>query len=416
MPKLIVVSVDSLFSDNLELAADLPGFREILPGSRIIKDIHCIYPTLTYPCHATIMSGEYPEKHGITHNEKLRPETRNAEWYWYYRDLRVKTIFDYAKEKGLTTASVLWPVTAGGPIDYLLPEIWTLSPDADPDEAFLPTISPAVPAIYRKNRSMLRWKENPEFDQFGEECAVDILRKYHPDLLLLHQASLDHARHRYGIHSPEARQALRLHGQWIERLLQTLREEGQLDETVFIVLGDHGHLPVKANISPNTLLHQAGLIQTDTTGEIRTWDAYSQSCGISTQVFLKRAECLPRVRGIFEDLVQKGLVQRIFEPRELRDHYHLAGSFDFMAEAAEGYAFADDAAGELMVPTDQSDYKYSVSTHGHLPERGEKPCFIIHGKGIAPAENTGAELIDEAPTMMEILGIRHDQLPGRSLL
>lgn len=416
MPKLIVVSVDSLFSDNLNPAADMPGFREILQDSLVVKDVHCIYPTLTYPCHATIMSGEYPEKHGITHNEKLNPGINNAEWYWYYRDLRVKTIFDYAKEKGLTTASVLWPVTAGAPIDYLIPEIWTLLPDTDPDEAFLPSISPAALPIYQKNRSMLRWKENPEFDRFGEECAVDILRKYHPDLLFLHQASLDHGRHRYGIHSPQARQALNMHGRWIERLLQTLKEEGLLDQTVFIVLGDHGHLPVKADLAPNTLLREAGLIRTDSEGRIGAWDAYAQSCGISAQVFVKKAECLPAVHRVFSGLVQKGLVQRLFEPQELKTRYHLSGSFAFMAEAAEGYAFADEATGKMIVPTDQSDYKYSVSTHGHMPERGDQPCFIVHGSGIRPGEREGAELIDELPTMLEILGIRQDHLPGKNLL
>lgn len=416
MPKLIVVSVDSLFTDNLEQVSGLPGFREILKDSRIIKNIHCIYPTLTYPCHATIMSGEYPEKHGVVHNEKLRPDIGNAEWYWHYRDLRVKTIFDYAKESGLTTASVLWPVTGGGPIDYLIPEIWTLLPETDPDEAFLTSISPAANPIYRKNRSLLRWKDNPEYDQFGEECAVDILRRYRPDVLFLHQASLDHARHCYGIYSEEVTEALELHGKWIERLLQTLEETNSLEDTVFIVLGDHGHLPVEANVCPNTLLREVGLLQTDGDGNVAAWEAYSQSCGISAQVFLKNSKNLPAVREIFEDLVRRGFVQRIFEPQELREQYRLDGWFAFMAEAAEGYAFENNAVGELIMPTDRSDYKYSVSTHGHLPERGQKPCFIIHGKGIRAGEIDGAELIDEAPTMLDILGIPHGFLPGKSLL
>ncbi len=35
-------------------------------------------------------------------------------------------LYDVAKEKGLTTAAFLWPVTAGSKIDYNLAEIFFL--------------------------------------------------------------------------------------------------------------------------------------------------------------------------------------------------------------------------------------------------------------------------------------------------
>ncbi len=34
-----------------------------------ITDIECIYPTLTHPCHATIATGCWPDRTGITNNE-----------------------------------------------------------------------------------------------------------------------------------------------------------------------------------------------------------------------------------------------------------------------------------------------------------------------------------------------------------
>lgn len=108
MPRRVVMCVDALFTTDLEDVAGMEGFRTIMEHAAIYKNIDCIYPTLTYPCHATIMSGCWPERHGICHNEKLDPGTNNCEWYWNYRDLTVKTIFDYAKENHLTTAAVQW--------------------------------------------------------------------------------------------------------------------------------------------------------------------------------------------------------------------------------------------------------------------------------------------------------------------
>lgn len=158
MRKLVVISVDSLFTSDLEVVKDLPGFKEILEDSVVVKNIECIYPTLTYPCHATIMTGHYPEGHGIHHNEILDPEHYNENWYWHYKDLKVKTIFDYAKEKGLTTSAVLWPVTADAPIDYLIPEIWAPEYDAA-NKRIVETTSSLMEEIYEHHKGLLNWKK-----------------------------------------------------------------------------------------------------------------------------------------------------------------------------------------------------------------------------------------------------------------
>lgn len=416
MSRLVVLCVDSLFTTDLKDVQKLKGFQTILENSRIAGDITCIYPTLTYPCHATVMSGMYPDRHGISHNEKLNPACGNHEWFWHYRDLQAKTVFDYARENGLRTGAVLWPVTAAAPIDYLIPEIWTLSPQENPDTVFLPNISPAVKEIYEKNKNMLDWKTNPDFDRFGTQCAVDIIHEFKPEVLFLHQATLDHVRHRFGVHSAEVQEALKLHDNWIQMLIDALREEGLFEETAFIILGDHGHLRVDHNISTNLLLKEAGFIQTDEEGQIVSWQAYAQSCGISTQVFVKDPADNEKVLQILKKLEREGYVQNIFTRSQTEKQYHLTGQFAFVAEAADGYAFSNQIGKDLIVPTDSEDYKFSVSTHGHLPHRGEKPCFIMHGKGINPGEVIGAGLIDEAPTFLDLLHIPAQGLAGKSLL
>lgn len=37
MRKLVVISVDSLFTSDLEVVKDLPGFKEILEDSVVVK-------------------------------------------------------------------------------------------------------------------------------------------------------------------------------------------------------------------------------------------------------------------------------------------------------------------------------------------------------------------------------------------
>ena len=49
MSKVVVISIDSLFTSDIDYIKELPNFKKILKGSSIVKNINCIYPTLTYP-------------------------------------------------------------------------------------------------------------------------------------------------------------------------------------------------------------------------------------------------------------------------------------------------------------------------------------------------------------------------------
>ncbi len=43
-----------------------------------------IYPALTYPSHVSMITGTYPERHHICHNEIVDPFSREMDWYWYW--------------------------------------------------------------------------------------------------------------------------------------------------------------------------------------------------------------------------------------------------------------------------------------------------------------------------------------------
>ena len=51
----------------------------------------------------------------------------------------------------------------------------------------------------------MNWKENPRFDSFQVQCAVDIIHQYKPDVLFIPKSHLDHTRHVYGLHAPRYR-------------------------------------------------------------------------------------------------------------------------------------------------------------------------------------------------------------------
>ena len=54
--KLIVLSIDSLFDEDMELLKTLPNFKKILEqGSYVKGGMRSVYPSFTYPAHLCTM-------------------------------------------------------------------------------------------------------------------------------------------------------------------------------------------------------------------------------------------------------------------------------------------------------------------------------------------------------------------------
>lgn len=418
MHRLFVMSVDSLFTSNLADVRRMPGFSQVLERAAVFEDMYAVYPTLTYVCHASIMTGCWPDRHGVPHNQVLDPATGDREWYWGYDSLRVPTIFDWARRAGRTCASVGWPVTAAAEaIDVNVPEVWVADPAKMCDELMPQALddvyrrgcSPAGLALYERHKDLLVNNATPYLDEFDAACCEEVVEGFRPDVLLTHQAHLDHVRHSCGVDSPQVQDALRFHDSIIQRCLESMRRAGTLDDTVFVILGDHGHLRVDYKLCPNVLLAQAGLIDLDARGVPVAWRAYVQSGGISAQLFARDATALKRARSALEPLVGRGLVTDVLTREEARRLHHAAGDFALMMEAAPNYAFGAECAGELVCASGSEDYRYAVSTHGHLPSRGPRPPFVVAGPGVEPGRYAGARLVDEAPTLMRLVGIPYDE-------
>ena len=94
----------------------------------LAERVRGVFPTVTYPSHTTIVTGELPAKHGIYFNTPFVPEGQTGRWYWEEHAIQVPTLWDAVREHGGHTAAVSWPVTEGAPIDWFIPEVWDPSP------------------------------------------------------------------------------------------------------------------------------------------------------------------------------------------------------------------------------------------------------------------------------------------------
>ena len=125
-PKYWIISFDNLAGDDLNDLSDLPNFRRYLEKAAYSRQVETVYPSVTYPAHATIVTGKYPCHHGVINNTRFQPKRLTQEdWYWQRRRIHGKTLFDVAHEKGWKTASFLWSVNGKNrKVKYNMPEIF----------------------------------------------------------------------------------------------------------------------------------------------------------------------------------------------------------------------------------------------------------------------------------------------------
>ncbi len=226
---------------NYTILISFDGFRwdypdrGITPNLDFIKEngVHALslkpcFPSKTFPNHYSIVTGLYPENHGIIANNFIDPVTkeiykigdtlavRNPKWY------KGESIWETAKRQGVITASYFWPGSEVE-LDYRRP---------DYSEKFVYT----RPYDERIN-GVLKWLQLPYNDR--------------PRFINVYFDATDTSGHNYGPNSNEVNQSIMKEDSLIGKLFEGLRKLDLLDSTNVIVLSDHG----MTELSPKRIIN-----------------------------------------------------------------------------------------------------------------------------------------------------------------
>ncbi len=415
---VVVVSYDAFSEDHFEQAKQLPNLRKLVTNGVHTTKLKSVNPTMTYVVHSTMVTGVYPDKHGVMHNNPLQPfvEANNQAWHWYRDDLNVPTIYDAAKAAGLTTAGILWPVTAKSSITYNLPEVVAINGE----NQALKVLKNGSPffclGLELKYGRIRQGADQPYLDDFSTACAVDTIKRKQPNLMLLHLIDLDDTKHACGTQGQAVDEVIERMDKRLGDILAAVEAAGIKDETVFIVLGDHGQFDVRFKVHLNNVLKEHGLIEETASGYF--WRAYFQSTGGAAYLHIKDddTKIKEEVLAVLNDITRNSKygVKKLYK-RENLDELHVDPSIHYMLEARKGYSFEDDITDEDVV--DLTTRGETYATHGYSTEQDNYHCnLIIAGKNIKTNEQLGeVEMVDIAPTLARMLGIKLENVDGRSL-
>jgi predicted AlkP superfamily pyrophosphatase or phosphodiesterase len=409
---VVLISIDGLRPEfYLDAEWGMVNVRQGMKNGAYAEGVRGSFPTVTYPSHTTMISGVLPAKHGIYYNTPVEPLGISGKWFWYYKDIKVPTIWTTAKEAGLTTAGVSWPVTVGAPIDYNLPEfvilpegkgekkdeIKAMLQESNPKSLFQEVQDYAI-GKFAEYGATLDYYTN---DQNKSRMAAYILKRYKPSFLAVHIALTDHFEHEQGRDGDKVRSAVSGADVAIKTIMDAAEAAGISKNTTFIITGDHGFVDIHTQFKPNVLLAKLDLYD-DANKEV--WKAYFQQSGGSSFLHLrdpKDKATLEKIKLALSQLPDG--MQRMFHILDKDGITKAQGDPNaaLALAANQGFSFGASATGEILAPV-------SGGTHGYLPTdfKEIQTGFVAFGKGIKAG--TVLPLIgqeDIAPLIAKLLNL-----------
>jgi len=213
---LILISIDGFRADYFD--------RGITPTLKTLADdgVHATamrpsFPSLTFPNHYTLVTGLYPDHHGMVGNSMWDAELgkfglsnkeagRDRRWWDGGEPIWVT-----ADKQGLRTATMFWPGSEadihGYRPDYYRPFDGKVSADQRVDQ-------------------VLAWLDLPAAER--------------PQFVTLYLDRVDHEGHDHGPDSPEVAQALSNTDAALARLVEELKKRNLYKNANIVIVSDHG--------------------------------------------------------------------------------------------------------------------------------------------------------------------------------
>ena len=412
--QVILISVDGLTTADYlhpEDGVKIPNLQALQASGCPANGMTGVFPTVTYPSHTAMVTGEPSAVHGIYTNTPLDPlGLQNGGWFYYAEQIQAPTLWQLLRKAGRKTAAISWPVTIGAEVDYLLPEYRPVR--TREDVALLTALS--SPGLFRE-AMQVDSVSRPMTDPWRIKAAIRILETRRPDLLALHLSDLDGAQHASGPHTARAHATLETIDRQIGELRAAVEASGRAAQTSWVIVSDHGFLAADKVVNPMVALHEAGLIATNPAGRVTDWKVFMHNGGGSALLEARDARdtaSVARATALMRTLAADPAngIARVYTPEDLKAMRASPTAF-LGLEAARGFAFGSALAGPVVASSP------TVGKHGYNPDIPElRPAMILSGAGVAACKlREGVRIVDVAPTVAALLGVPMPGVTGRDV-
>jgi arylsulfatase A-like enzyme len=423
----MMIVVDGLRPDYVT-ADVMPRLTRLGQRGIVFTAHHSVFPTVTRVNASSIVTGAYPESHGLLGNDIYVPsvnataaldtgERRNLEAVgradgWLLGVPTLGEILQRAGRKllavssGSTGSSFLLNHTPGN--GAVIHSDYTLPPELGP--RVLAALGPAPP--HATPNDPLNQRAIDAYLKFGIE-------QLSPDVTLMWLNDPDGTAHANGIGAALTRRSLTLVDAGIGRIEDTLRSQGRLDQTNIIVTSDHGFSTHTGTLKLDALVEPF----------VRKLDDGSPDIVVAEGAIYLRSQRDPtRLQAIVSALQRRPEVGAIFT--QSRRSFVLGtaaegpssdGAFEGVVPGTLSFDVArwsNTRSGHILVSANWSPAANTAgfpgsSTQEGVAGHGTSSPYDIHNTLIAAGpdfrEHATSEIptgnVDLAPTLLQLLGI-----------
>ncbi len=366
-PYVVLVSIDGYRYDYNRLFSP-PHLTRLEAEGVAAEGLRPPYPSKTFPSHYAIATGLPADRHGIVSNDFYDPALK-ASYAIRDRDAIANADFYFgeplwvtAGRQGMLSASFFW-IGSEAPVGGRYPNYFYRYDGKIPNEARVDQV--------------LEWLKLPP--------------ERRPHLITLYFDAVDTAAHRYGVHSPQTRDAVMEIDRMIGRLREGLVETGL--PVNLIVVSDHGMQDVSSK----------KVISVDEDPEaariLKNFKAVGR--GPQMHLYLNEGEPLSVVEEAKRVLAKSLKNARVLKRAELENLKYAA----------------TPRAGDLVIDADlpyvigfRNEFSYvGGANHGWDPKRYREMLGIFYAVGPQFKEKFKLPVVDNVhvyPLILRILGLK----------
>ena len=410
---VLLISIDGLQpADVIEAekrGINIPNLKRFVKEGSYASGVTGVLPSVTYPSHATLVTGKSPAEHGIVGNTGFDPmQINQSGWYWYASDYKVPTLWDAAAKAGLKTANVHWPVTVGqNAIRYNLPQIWRTGHE---DDVKLMKVL-ATPGLVDKLEASLGVAYAQGIDESiaGDEnrarFAEALILSEKPDFMTAYFTALDHEQHEKGPDTKDAHQILERIDAIVGKLVAAQLKVHP--DAVIAIASDHGFAATTTEINLYRAFIDAGLMMLGADGKIKEWQAAPWNSGGSSAIMLADPAdeaLVARVEALLKKL-KSDPANRIAAIADRNEIAQMGGNPK--ASFYVNFEFGAYGGGFKGKDAPLVSASGSKGTHGYFQSGGNmRSSFLIMGKGVTAGKNLGEiDMRSIAPMLADKLGV-----------
>jgi predicted AlkP superfamily pyrophosphatase or phosphodiesterase len=368
-PTTIVISLDGFRADFLD--RDLtPALNSLVAKGVSPQYMNPSFPSVTFPNHFTLMTGLYPESHGIVGNTFWDP-AMDEEFYYTHPAVSMQPkwwmaepLWVTAEKQRVKTAIHMWP----GSEAHI----------GDKEPTYVDKYN-GTEVLSRKVNRILEFLDLPGSEDASQEVPE------RPQFIAAYVPDVDRDGHKFGPNSTEIRTTISRADSMIAALMLGLDQRNLTDVVNIVVVSDHG----MASTATERLIQLDDLIDYDLIEHIDGWP----SAGLR----LKRPEDLETIQEQLEKVAPDWEHAFEFYTREtMPARYHFSNNeriAPLWVIPKTGWAIVDRSEFDVKEALKTGEVYHPRGIHGYDHENPlMRAIFIARGPAFPHKPNSRVEV------------------------